>query len=208
MRTFFQLITCVALAGMPAAANAQTYNLDIDMVNTLNSTSWVFAGSFTFNNPHGNFKNVFVSDPAGVAFGAGTEGFRSMGESGNTLTFIDSYGASYGCGSCIFELVFNLDTPLGGSNKNIGISDVTFYQSANVTGIYSCGPNAPLPGLLICPVASLTKGHPDQPGAHPVSQASAPEPSAASLMLLGIAGLLGTRIMRKSRVAQPKRAAC
>ena len=216
MRTITKLIVGPALAAM-SAANAQTYNVDITMVGGFPAPT-TFVGRFMFNrNGTGlcspglcapgvkpDFKNVLVTDPTGPYFGTPNKAFTYMEESGNTLTFVDAYGPNGLNGSDQYFLTFDLDTSLGGPHKNIGISNMTFIESFNVTGIYSCGPNQVTPGQITCTTATLGKGHAGKPGTDPSihrlgqSTSAVPEPDTLALIALALVFFAAVASRRKA----------
>jgi hypothetical protein len=188
----------LSLAAGPMAAQAQTYDLDILMVSPSGYILGTpgplsITGSFTFNS-HGtcmgsstscaagttpDFTNVRLSDPVGGGMFTVAANTGVAGE----LEFLDNSPPLNPPGQGPDYLLFNLNALLGGSQKTIGLSDVTYINAPNSSGIAGCGfvftPN------VTCPTAALTEA----PEIDPASTGS------------GLALLLGTLIVLRGRRA-------
>jgi hypothetical protein len=179
-----------------AMAQAQTYDLDITMTG-VEAAPITFSGSFTYNSSGTgfcsapfcgtgvtpDFSNIHINDPIlGTAFTAVQGG--SQGSSGGTLTLTDFLGSPPSAGSSeVYTLGFSFASPLGGSSKNIGLSNITLEESLNVTGIFECGTTSG----VSCPTASLK-----------IAPAAAPEIDPASAVG-GFALLFGSLAVMRGR---------
>jgi hypothetical protein len=185
-------VFAAAFAAM--TASAQTYDLDI-VLSSFGTPLYNFEGSFNYNAggtglcsaPYcasgitPDFTNVNVSDPReGTAFTAITG-------SGSTLTFVDFEGGPANpMTSEIWTLSMTIGAPLGASS--IGLSNILYAITPNVTGEYSCGGPSRLstPGIT-CPVATLK-----------IAPAPAPEIDASSAAA-GFTFLFGVLAVMRGR---------
>jgi hypothetical protein len=177
MKRIYSILCLVApLCTLPVVswAHVVVYQLEITMEFSDGppQATPTFSGTFMFNTDGTgfcsaaactaglipDFSNLNIIDkPTFFSSYSGrfTEVSGFQGPGGGELAFVDLEGFPPPGTSSIFVLVFDTDTPLGGPSPNIGISNITWIESPNVTGIFECGPNAPTPGILICPVATL-----------------------------------------------------
>jgi hypothetical protein len=196
MNTVPKWLMALVLAAGPMVAQAQTYNLDITMKGIQGIPSTTFAGSFTFNAggtcfgsaaycPTGTtpeLTHVNISDPLSLDPPGGPFAFTQAFGGGKSLSFSDTYFGTPPTSSFVFFLNFTIDAPLGGAATSIGLNNISFDTSSNVTGIWSCGGT---PGVT-CPTATLTK---------------APEIDPASAVG-GLTLLLGSVIVLRGRRAR------
>ena len=198
-------MAALALAAAPLIAQAQTYDLDIAMtsangfVGFPTTTTANFVGSFTFNAggtcfgsaafcPAGatpDLTNVNIHDPLSIDPPGGAFAFTDAVGGVAGLNLIDTYRGTAPYSSFVYTLHFDINAPLGGTAKSIGLNDIYFSTDGNVTGTYSCGgPNyLQTPGVT-CPTATLTKA----PEIDPASAAS-----GLTLLLGGLTVLRGRR---------------
>jgi hypothetical protein len=185
----------LALAAGPMAAQAQTYNLDIIMSGIQGIPSTTFAGSFNFNAggtcfgstaycPAGttpDFTHVHIGDPLSIDPPGGALAFTQVIGGGGSLSFNDTYLGTAPNSSFAYWLNFTINSPLGGPATSIGLNNIEFTTSPNVTGIWSCGgPNVLPTAGVTCPTATLTKA----PEIDPASAASGLTLLLGSLMVL------------------------
>jgi hypothetical protein len=179
-----------------AVAQAQTYDLDITMKG-VEAAPITFSGTFTFNSSGTgfcsapfcgtgvtpDFSNIHINDPIlGTAFTAVQGG--SQGTNGGSVVFTDFLGNAPSADSSeVYTLGFNFASALGGSSKNIALSNITLQESLNVTGIFACGTTQG----VSCPTATLT-----------IAPAAAPEIDPASAMG-GFALLFGSLAVMRGR---------
>jgi hypothetical protein len=173
MNAISRLMALTLLAG-PAAAQVQTYDLEITMLGVQGNPSTTFMGSFTFN-PGGTgfctaafcapgvtpqFSNVNISDPLSIDLPGGAFAFTDVlggqGPGGGQINLFDTYFGTPGHSSFVFALEFSIDAPLGGTATTIGLNNILFTTDFNVTGTWSCGgpDELPTPGVT-CLAATL-----------------------------------------------------
>jgi hypothetical protein len=186
------------LTAASAAAQAQTYDLDITMTG-VQAAPITFVGSFAFNaNGNGfcsapfcatgvtpDFSSIHVSDPAlgGNAFTAVSG--ESQSSHGGTLSLVDFLGGSASADSSeVYMLNFNFGSPLGGKTTSIALSDITLETSPNITGIFECGTTA----KVNCTTATLKVAHATAPEIDPASAGA-----GLTLLVAGLAVMRGRR---------------
>ena len=201
-----------ALAATAVASNAQTYDLDITMTG-LRSSPVIFSGSFSFDASGTGFcsqafcgpgitpqfTNILIGDPLSIDQPQGASAFTDTSGGFGAVTFFDTYSGSPGQSSFVYQLAFTLDSALGGTAANIGLSNIYFASGDNLTGMYSCGGPARIatPGIS-CTRATLTE--------EPLfaaklrdggdSAKGVPEPGTLSLLAIAIVAIAVARTRR------------
>jgi hypothetical protein len=196
----YKLLKLLAVAATltSVAAHAQTYDIDITMTG-IQSAPTTFLGSFTFNSGATGacsaafcapgltpeFTNVKIGDP--ISGGAFTDVVAGQ----SSLSFYDTYFGVAGQSSFVHTLSFSLNSLLTSGQSTIGISNVVFATTENVTGIYACnaGQSSSV-GNVACTTTTLSLA-PKAAAAPEMDPASA----VAGLAILfgGIAVLRGQR---------------
>jgi hypothetical protein len=185
MRSMIKLMFATAVVAASGAAQAQTYDVNIDLGIT-KTDSFDFSGSLLVNK-NGSLSNVNVQDPFdNGAFTAAS--LRQLGGGREAVTLYD-YEGRFGSSLPAFSLTFDVNAPLGGSTKTLGVSDVVF----NIDNfVYQCGQGGP--GFSVNCKGNVT----------PVSVQAAPEidvrfAGEGALLLAG--GLLVLRGRRVPKAA-------
>jgi hypothetical protein len=132
MRSMIKLMFATAVVAASAAAHAQTYDVNIDL-GIAKTDPFDFSGSLLVNK-NGTLGNVDVHDPFdNGAFTAAS--LTQLGGGREAVTLYDYQGRS-GPSLQTFSLTFDVNAPLGGSTKTLGVSDVLFNIDSFV---YQCG---------------------------------------------------------------------
>jgi hypothetical protein len=186
MRSMLKLMFATAVVAASAAAHAQTYDVNIDLGIT-KTDPFDFSGSLLVNK-NGSLSNVDVRDPFdNGAFTAAS--VTQLGGGREAVTLYD-YEGRFGPSSQMFSLSFDVNAPLGGSTKTLGVSDVLFNIEDNF--VYQCGQGRP--GFTVTCTGNVT----------PESVHAAPEIDfrfAAEGALLLAGGLLVLRGRRVRKAA-------
>jgi hypothetical protein len=149
MRSMMKLVFATSLVAGSAAVYAQTYDVNVDLGIT-RTDPFAFAGSLALNQ-NGTLGNVDVRDPFdNGAFTAGT--ITQLGGGREALTLYDYEGKSVPS-SMSFSLTFDVNAPLGGSTKTLGVSDVLFNIDNNF--VYQCGQGRP--GFTVTCTGNVTR---------------------------------------------------
>ena len=149
MRSMLRFMFAGSLLAGSAAAYAQTYDLNVALGIT-QTDPFSFAGSLVLNQ-NGTLGNVDVHDPFdNGAFTAGT--IAQLGGGLEAVTLYD-YEGKLVPSSFNFSLTFDINAPLGGSTKTLGVSDVLFNIDNNF--VYQCGQGRP--GFTVTCTGNLTR---------------------------------------------------
>jgi hypothetical protein len=189
MRSMVKLMFATLVVAASAAAHAQTYDVNIDL-GIAKTAPFDFSGTLSVNQ-NGSLSNVDVHDPFDLgAFTAGS--VSQLGGGKEAVTLYDYEGLSHPSPFTL-SLTFDVNAPLGGSTKTLGVSDVLFNIDGNVSGMYQCGSASP--GLSITCSGAITPVI-----AHAMPEIDARFATEGVLLLAG--GLLVLRGRRVPR-AQP-----
>jgi len=134
MRSMVKLIFAMAVLGTSVAANAQTYDVNIDLGVGKNDPI-DFSGTL-FLDQNGSLSNVDVRAPfdLGVFTAASV---RDLGKGREAVTLYDFEGHS-GTSLPRISLTFDVGKPLG-SSRDIGVGDVLIGIDGNFSEPYRCG---------------------------------------------------------------------
>jgi hypothetical protein len=187
MRSMIKLMCATAVVAASAAAQAQTYDVNIDLGIT-KTDPYDFSGSLLVNK-NGSLGNVDVQDPFDKgAFTAAS--LTQLGGGREAVTLYDYEGRS-GPSSQTFSVTFDVNAPLGGSTKTLDVSDVLFNIDDNF--VYQCGQGRP--GFSVTCTGNLTPA-----GVHAAPEIDLRFAGEAALLLAGGVLVLRGRRMPKAAI--------